>query len=39
LIDAEGNEEELASKFTRRFQPGERLRIETPGGGGWGAAA
>ena len=37
LIDAAGNEVELASKFTRRFQPGERLRIETPGGGGWGA--
>lgn len=29
--------EELPAKFTRRFAPGERLRIETPGGGGWGS--
>ncbi|RIK44677.1 MAG: 5-oxoprolinase [Chloroflexi bacterium] len=29
--------EELPSKFTRRFVPGVRLRVETPGGGGWGA--
>jgi N-methylhydantoinase B len=36
LILRNGEEAELPSKFTRRFQPGERLRIETPGGGGWG---
>ena len=36
LVHAGGHEEELPSKFTRRFAPGERLRIETPGGGGWG---
>lgn len=36
LIQADGSEEALASKFSRRFLPGERLRIETPGGGGWG---
>ncbi|MXY94815.1 MAG: hydantoinase B/oxoprolinase family protein [Caldilineaceae bacterium SB0670_bin_27] len=37
LIDTDGSEEELSSKVTRRMQPGQRLRIETPGGGGWGA--
>jgi len=31
-------EEILPSKFTRRLQPGDRLRIETPGGGGFGAS-
>lgn len=36
LIHADGREEELPSKFTRRLAPGDRLRIETPGGGGWG---
>ncbi len=36
--DGELREEVLLSKFTRRLQPGDRLRIETPGGGGWGAA-
>ena len=36
LIDTDGSEEELSSKVTRRMQPGQRLRIETPGGGGWG---
>ena len=36
LIDTDGTEEELSSKVTRRLQPGQRLRIETPGGGGWG---
>lgn len=36
LIHADGVLEELPAKFTRRLYPGERLRIETPGGGGWG---
>lgn len=36
LFRAGGAVEELPSKFTRRVQPGDRLRIETPGGGGWG---
>ena len=36
LIDGEGKEVELPSKFTMRFKPGEKLRIETPGGGGYG---
>jgi N-methylhydantoinase B len=30
--------EELPAKFTRSLPAGARLRIETPGGGGWGAA-
>ncbi len=34
---ANGAEELLPGKFTRRLFPGDRLRIETPGGGGWGA--
>ena len=38
LIHADGTEEALPSKFTRRLHPGERLRVETPGGGGWGVA-
>ncbi len=36
LVKPEGEEVELPAKFTRRFHPGEKLRIETPGGGGWG---
>jgi N-methylhydantoinase B len=38
LIHADGREESLPAKFTRRFIAGERLRVETPGGGGWGKA-
>ncbi len=36
LIRANGEIEELHSKFSRRLFPGDRLRIETPGGGGYG---
>ena len=36
FIPAEGSQEMLPAKFTRRLAPGDRLRIETPGGGGWG---
>ena len=32
LIHADGREEELPGKFSRRLLPGERLRVETPGG-------
>ena len=35
-IKAGGAEEQLPGKFSRRLGPGDRLRIETPGGGGWG---
>ena len=36
LIHPNGQTEELPSKFTRYLEAGTRLRIETPGGGGWG---
>jgi N-methylhydantoinase B len=36
LIQADGQEEELPAQFTRRLRTGDRLRIETPGGGGFG---
>jgi N-methylhydantoinase B len=36
LLHRDGTTETLPGKFTRRLQPGDRLRIETPGGGGWG---
>lgn len=31
--------EELSGKCTMSLEPGEQLRIETPGGGGWGQAS
>jgi N-methylhydantoinase B len=36
LVRADGVTERLPAKFTRRVEPGDRLIIETPGGGGWG---
>ena len=39
LLRADGTREVLPGKFTRRLQPGDRLRIETPGGGGWGVGS
>jgi N-methylhydantoinase B len=36
LIRADGTEEELAAKGTWPLRRGERIRVETPGGGGWG---
>ena len=38
-IGADGGEEELASKGTWPLAAGERVRVETPGGGAWGRAA
>jgi N-methylhydantoinase B len=38
LIHADGREETLPSKFTRYLEAGMRVRVETPGGGGWGRA-
>jgi N-methylhydantoinase B/oxoprolinase/acetone carboxylase alpha subunit len=35
----DGREESLPGKFERRFLAGDRLRIETPGGGGFGATS
>ena len=37
LVHADGREERLPAKFTRTLAAGQRLRIETPGGGGWGS--
>src|SRR5205823_9561204 len=39
LVRASGEVEELASIDGREVRPGDRLILETPGGGGWGAAA
>ena len=36
LIRADGTTEELASTDGAEVQPGDRLTLETPGGGGWG---
>jgi 5-oxoprolinase (ATP-hydrolysing) len=38
LVGLDGSSERLAGYVQRRFLAGERLRISTPGGGGWGAA-
>ncbi|RBP47715.1 5-oxoprolinase (ATP-hydrolysing) [Roseimicrobium gellanilyticum] len=38
LLHANGSEEVLPSSVTRDVKPGERVRIETPGGGAWGSA-
>jgi 5-oxoprolinase (ATP-hydrolysing) len=35
-LRADGRVEELAGRATVRLAAGDRLRIETPGGGGWG---
>ncbi|GAB4209525.1 MAG: hydantoinase B/oxoprolinase family protein [Roseiflexaceae bacterium] len=37
-INAEGTEQILPGKITVDLEKGETLRIETPGGGGWGAS-
>ena len=33
-----GNETELAAKVSLRFEPGDVLTVQTPGGGGFGAS-
>lgn len=38
ILIRDGHEEELPSKCTLHVSAGAVLRIETPGGGGWGAA-
>ncbi|MDB6168485.1 MAG: hypothetical protein JWM88_1349 [Verrucomicrobia bacterium] len=37
LISADGTERELPTKTVVTLRHGDRIRIETPGGGGWGA--
>ncbi|HEY6301563.1 MAG TPA: hydantoinase B/oxoprolinase family protein [Terriglobales bacterium] len=36
IIRRDGSEEELPGKTSVRLRAGERVRIESPGGGGWG---
>jgi len=36
VIRQDGSAEELPGKFNVRLRKGERIRVETPGGGGWG---
>jgi N-methylhydantoinase B len=36
VIREDGSSQELPGKFNVRLRNGERIRIETPGGGGWG---
>jgi N-methylhydantoinase B len=37
LVHPDGTEEPLPAHFSRRLPAGSRLRVETPGGGGFGA--
>jgi N-methylhydantoinase B len=39
VIRHDGSVEAMAGKFSTRLRAGERIRIESPGGGGWGKAA
>ncbi|HXY49707.1 MAG TPA: hydantoinase B/oxoprolinase family protein [Terriglobales bacterium] len=36
IVHRDGSAEALPGKFNLRLHKGERIRIETPGGGGWG---
>jgi N-methylhydantoinase B len=36
ILRRDGSQEELPSKTSTRLHSGERVRVETPGGGGWG---
>ena len=36
ILRQDGSQEELSSKTSTRLLSGERVRVETPGGGGWG---
>ena len=38
ILRVDGSVETMASKASTRAQRGDRIRIETPGGGGWGSA-
>ncbi len=37
VIHQDGSEEVLPGKTSVRVKSGERIRIESPGGGGWGS--
>ena len=36
VVHPDGSNEELPGKFNKRLRANERIRVETPGGGGWG---
>jgi len=36
IIKGEGSEVPISAKGSVRLRPGDRIRIESPGGGGWG---
>ncbi|MGE3984060.1 MAG: hydantoinase B/oxoprolinase family protein, partial [Dehalococcoidia bacterium] len=38
LVRADGTQQPLTAKAMLAVEPGDRLVVETPGGGGWGAA-
>ena len=38
VLRQDGSSESMPGKFSTRLHQGERIRIETPGGGGWGVA-
>jgi N-methylhydantoinase B len=38
ILRADGSSDLMPSKGSTRLRRGERVRVETPGGGGWGAA-
>jgi N-methylhydantoinase B len=39
IVRLDGSEQELSGKTSIRLHSGERIRIESPGGGGWGRMA
>jgi N-methylhydantoinase B len=38
ILRQDGSSESMPGKFSTRLHKGDRIRIETPGGGGWGIA-
>lgn len=36
ITDLRGKEHVIRGKATAKLKKGERIRVETPGGGGWG---
>jgi N-methylhydantoinase B len=36
ITDLQGKEHVITGKATAKLKKGERIRVETPGGGGWG---
>ena len=37
ILRSDGSQEELPGKTSTRLRSGDRVRVETPGGGGWGS--